>query len=181
MKKVSTLQQVCSNKIHEIFFNLTTTVLDFYKFFFTSISEFIDEKNLRHLNDNWDSVAPYVLDYNYTIPKDKHKEVANKIKKHYFGKKAIDKSTRDIVVQMVGDRLFVADGEKAARLMAKSNKNQVKFYYYSYRAAQSLSEALSGTKEDYGLRNLNLINQKINCKSKLVFEQNIFNLLTFNY
>lgn len=116
-----------------------------------SISEFIDEKNLKHLNDNWDLVATYVLDYNYTLPKDKHKEIAKKIRKHYFGKKAIDKSTISSVVQMVGDRLFVSDGERAARLMAKSNKNQVKFYYYSYRAAQSLSESLSGTKENYGM------------------------------
>lgn len=102
------------------------------------------------MNDNWDLVAPYVLDYNYTLPKDKQREISNKIRQHYLGKKVIDKSSRDSVVQMIGDRLFVFDGEKAARLMAKANKNKVQFYYYSYRAAQSLSEALSGTKENYG-------------------------------
>lgn len=102
------------------------------------------------MEDNWDLVAPHLLDYNYTIPKEKHAQVARNIKKHYYGSKSIDRSNVKPLTLMVGDRLFVADAEKAARLQAESNERPVWFFYYSYRAAQSLSDTLSGTKENFG-------------------------------
>ncbi|KAJ8680758.1 hypothetical protein QAD02_016545 [Eretmocerus hayati] len=115
-------------------------------------SEFVTDKTrLEHLNDNWDLVAPHLLDYNYTIPKQRHAEVANKIRKHYLKSNPIDRLNVKPLVQLVGDRLFVVDAEKAARLQAKVNENPVWFYYYSYRAAQSLSDVMSGTKENLGV------------------------------
>lgn len=51
---------------------------------------------------------------------------------------------------MSSDRFFVVDGEKAARMQAKVNQNPVWFYYFTYRGAQSLSDVLSGTTENYG-------------------------------
>lgn len=111
----------------------------------------LDKKHMKYLNENWDLVATYLLDYNYTVPKDKHVEVAQKVREHYFGSKPIDRLNLKALTLMVGDRLFVVDAEKAARMQAKSNESPVWFYYYSYRAAQSLSDLLSGTKENLGL------------------------------
>jgi hypothetical protein len=53
---------------------------------------------------------------------------------------------------MAGDRFFVVDSEKAARMQAKINQNPVWYYYYSYKGAENLSTALSGyvTNEKYG-------------------------------
>lgn len=115
--------------------------------------EFAADKNhLEYLENNWDSIATYLLDYNYTIPKEKQAEVARKIKKHYLGSKPIDKLSVKPLTSMVGDRLFAVDAEKSARMQAQSNKQAVWFYYYSYRAEQSFSDILSKTKENFGER-----------------------------
>ena len=102
------------------------------------------------MNSRWEEIAPHLLDYNYTIPKEKHAEVARLIKQHYIGSKPIDSSSIKAIVQMVGDRIFVVDEQKAAIMQAKANKSPVWFYLYSYRASDSLSDALSGTKRDFG-------------------------------
>lgn len=81
-----------------------------------------------------------------------HVETARLIKQHYLGTKPIDNQSTKELIQMAGDRFFVVDSEKAARMQAKVNKNPVWYYYYSYKGAESLSRALSGyaTDENYG-------------------------------
>ncbi|XP_076287810.1 carboxylic ester hydrolase-like [Lasioglossum baleicum] len=116
------------------------------------VAEFIAiPEALKALDDNWDLLAPHFLDYNYTLPKEKHVEVARLIKQHYFGTKKIDETTTKPLVQMAGDRFFVVDSEKAARMQAKVNKEPVWYYYYTYRGATSLSDAMSGTRNNYGV------------------------------
>ena len=104
------------------------------------------------MNDNWDVLGPDFLDFNYTIPREKQVETARLIKQHYFGTKPIDGRSTKELVQMAGDRFFVVDSEKVARLQAKVNQNPVWYYYYSYNGAESLSTSLSGyvTHEHYG-------------------------------
>ncbi|KYQ46763.1 Venom carboxylesterase-6 [Trachymyrmex zeteki] len=116
------------------------------------VAEFIsDDQKLKQLNDNWDILGPNFLDFNYTIPKEKHVEVAHLIKKHYFGTKSIDPQSVKELIQMASDRFFVVDGEKAARMQAKVNQNPVWFHYFSYRGEQSLSDSFSGTTINYGV------------------------------
>lgn len=116
-------------------------------------SEFIAiPEALKTLEDNWDLLAPHFLDYNYTLPKEKHVEVARLIKTHYFGSNKIDETTTQALIQMAGDRFFVVDGEKAARMQAEVNQQPVWFYYYTYRGADSLSITMSGSKTNYGMR-----------------------------
>ncbi|XP_078045163.1 juvenile hormone esterase [Augochlora pura] len=116
------------------------------------VAEFIAiPEALKTLDENWDLLAPYFLDYNYTLPKDQHTKVARLIKQHYLGTKKIDETTTKLLVQMAGDRFFVVDSEKAARMQAKVNKQPVWYYYYSYRGATSLSDFMSGTRNNYGV------------------------------
>ncbi|KYM93602.1 PREDICTED: venom carboxylesterase-6-like [Cyphomyrmex costatus] len=116
------------------------------------VAEFIaDDQNLKQLNDNWDILGPTYLDFNYTISKEKHIEIARLVKKHYFGTKPIDRQSTKELIQMSCDRFFVVDSEKAARIQAKVNKNPVWYYYFTYRGAQSLSDAYSGTTVNYGV------------------------------
>ncbi|XP_017882448.1 venom carboxylesterase-6-like [Ceratina calcarata] len=116
------------------------------------VAEFIAiPEALRTLEDNWELLAPHFLDYNYTIPKEKHVEVARLVKNHYFGSKKIDENTIKPLIDIASDRFFVVGGEQAARMQAKVNHQPVWFYYYSYRGAHSLSEAMSGTSTNYGV------------------------------
>ncbi|XP_043528092.1 venom carboxylesterase-6-like [Frieseomelitta varia] len=106
---------------------------------------------LKTLDENWDLIAPHFFDYNYTIPREKHVEVAKLIRNHYFGSKKIDDTTTQSLVHVAGDRFFVVDSEKAARMQAKVNKQPVWYYYYTYRGVHSLSNSLSGTTNNYGV------------------------------
>ncbi|XP_058800335.1 venom carboxylesterase-6-like isoform X3 [Phymastichus coffea] len=106
---------------------------------------------LKELNEKWDIIAPYLLDYNYTIPTKLHAKTALKIKNHYMENNPINRQNVKSIIKMVGDRMFLVDAEKAARMQAKVNKSPVWFYYYSYRATTSLSDTFSGTKENFGV------------------------------
>ncbi|XP_003703976.2 carboxylic ester hydrolase-like isoform X1 [Megachile rotundata] len=116
------------------------------------VAEFIAiPEALKTLDNNWDIIAPSFLDYNYTVPIEKHVEVAKLIRKEYFGSKKIDETTTKPLIQVASDRFFVVDSEKAARMVAKVNKEPVWYYYYTFRGAHSLSDALSGTTTNYGV------------------------------
>nr|XP_012235013.1 PREDICTED: venom carboxylesterase-6-like [Linepithema humile] len=118
------------------------------------VAEFIaNEEALKQLNDNWDVLGPEFLDFNHTLPRERHVETARLIKQHYLGTKPIDTRSTKELVQMAGDRFFVVDSEKVARMQAKVNQNPVWYYYYSYNGAESLSTALSGytTNKYYGV------------------------------
>lgn len=105
------------------------------------------------MDNNWETVAPHLLDFNYTIPLEKHAEVSRKIRNHYFGSRPISKQTARELTYLIGDRLYVVDGEKAARAQAKVSKSPVLFWYYSYRALNSVSDRLSQTSKNFGMYN----------------------------
>ncbi|XP_025161106.1 venom carboxylesterase-6-like [Harpegnathos saltator] len=117
------------------------------------VAEFIyEESYLKQLNDKWDVIAPDFLDFNYTIPREKHVEIARTIKRHYFGSKPINAASTKELIKMAGDRFFVADSEKAARMQATINRSPVWYYYYSYRSVDSWANILAGKKiKDYGV------------------------------
>ncbi|CAK9812183.1 Venom carboxylesterase-6 [Anthophora quadrimaculata] len=109
--------------------------------------EFVNnEQLLKQLNDNWDDIAPHLLDFNDTLPVSQHKMVADKIRKHYLGSKEINADSVMSLIHMIGDRLFAVNFEKAARLQAKVNKSPVWCYHYTYRASRSISDFISSTK-----------------------------------
>lgn len=118
-----------------------------------NFTEFIAKPEaLKLLDENWDLIAPYFLDYNYTIPKEKHVEVARLIRNYYFESNKIDETTLKHLIDVASDRFFITDGEKAARMQAKVNRQPVWFYYYTYKGAHSISEIMSGTSNKYGIK-----------------------------
>lgn len=115
------------------------------------MADFVADKVLlKELDHNFELIAPFLLDYNYTIPLSKQAEVSRLVRKHYLGSKSIDSTTTAPVIQMVGDRIFVVDGVKAAKLTAKINKSPVWYYYFTYRGANSASDAMSRTTQNFG-------------------------------
>lgn len=105
---------------------------------------------MKELDKNWESIAPRLLQYYYSIPKSKHSEVARVVRQYYLGDKSINKENLLNLTHMVGDRIFGTDSVKAAKLQAKANNSPVWYYYFTYRPDYSLSELLSGSKENFG-------------------------------
>ncbi|XP_058799335.1 venom carboxylesterase-6-like [Phymastichus coffea] len=117
-----------------------------------AVAEFVtNETAFQELNDNWNEIAPQLLQFYYTIPKKDHASVSQKIRKHYFGDQLITRGNFINLTHLNGDRVFVVDAEKAARAQAKVNRSPVWFYYYSYRARSSLSDSMSNTTENFGV------------------------------
>lgn len=98
-----------------------------------------DDELLKELNDNWDDIAPYLLNYNDTVPLCEHKQLAEKIRKYYLGSKKIDRNTVTPLIQMLSDRSYGVGMATAVKLHAKVNKNPVWSYYYTYKIKEDLS------------------------------------------
>ena len=106
---------------------------------------------MTYIDENWGSLAPYVLGYADEIPNEKHADIANKVKKHYLGDKPISKESLRDFARLLGDRIILAHAEKAAKLQAKANQSPVRFYYYSYKAAQGICDYFLGAANNFGI------------------------------
>ncbi|XP_050548710.1 esterase E4-like [Daktulosphaira vitifoliae] len=114
-------------------------------------SEFINDDNLlKYIDEHWNEVIPHILDYNNTIPHSRLNEVSQRIRKEYMGDKPLVKGDTTEFIKMIGDRLFVADIVKAARIQAQSVSSPVYMYQFGYRGHHSLTEIFAKSTENYG-------------------------------
>ncbi|CAI6374089.1 unnamed protein product [Macrosiphum euphorbiae] len=94
---------------------------------------------LNELNNNWNEYLPHLLDYNYTISNENQRtEVAQDIKKFYFGDETISKETIGNLVEMISDRVFGYAMSKAAQHIATKNTAPVYFYEFGYSGNYSI-------------------------------------------
>lgn len=106
---------------------------------------------LQHLDENWNTLAKHILHYEDTIANDvDENEIANRIKAEYIGGRITRENYADLV-QLVGDRLFVVEAERAARMQANAIRSPVYFYVYGWRGTHSTSELLAKSTEDHGV------------------------------
>lgn len=113
------------------------------------ISEFgLNVTAMRIVDENWESVAPYLLHYYNLIPKDEQANVTEKIRQYYLGDKPIERQTLKKLIQMVGDRTYCVGSLKAANAMA--NRGPVWYYRYSYRAATSTADSNFKSRQNFG-------------------------------
>ncbi|RZC39039.1 COesterase domain containing protein, partial [Asbolus verrucosus] len=88
---------------------------------------------LQTTDDKWETIAPFLLDYNYTLPQSLWKSTAKKVKEFYLGEgqKKNDENLLKMI-QMVGDRIFLVDAETSVREQAKVAKSPIYFYLFGY-------------------------------------------------
>lgn len=106
----------------------------------------VEEFNLRYLE-----LAPYVFDFNYTVERDQHQIVAQKIKEYYVGKKPFSRNTFKEMIKMISDRIFVVDIERTARLHSAVNSAPVYFHEFGYRGEHSFGDIVSNAKTNLGV------------------------------
>lgn len=116
------------------------------------MTEFVnDDSFLTHLNNNWESIASSLLFFNDTYPQKSHSQLSQKIKDAYLKGKPISSETTKELVQMIGDRLFVAPAVETALLHARHNTQQVYMYRFTYESEKSMSVYLSGSNKVFGV------------------------------
>ncbi|GJQ88158.1 Est-6 [Trypoxylus dichotomus] len=96
--------------------------------------------------DKFEKLAPYILDYNYTVSEAEKPDVGKKIKDHYFqGSPDYEK-----LGKLLSDRLFFVGADASAKLQAKDNKSPVYFYILGYRGQHSIGEMFAKNAEKIG-------------------------------
>ncbi|KAJ8917107.1 hypothetical protein NQ315_012597, partial [Exocentrus adspersus] len=114
-------------------------------------SDFHYDHRLEYLNRNWSKILPFILHYDDSVKPHLQDRVSEKIRDYFFGNKPITKETFPILVQLMSERLFVHDIEKAGRLHSAAVKSPVYSYYFNYRGAHSKSEFRADTLKNIGV------------------------------
>uniref|UniRef100_A0A8D8SMT7 Carboxylic ester hydrolase n=1 Tax=Cacopsylla melanoneura TaxID=428564 RepID=A0A8D8SMT7_9HEMI len=114
-------------------------------------AEFVaSEEHMKHINENWISLAPHILDYNFTVPDNLKDEIAEKIRRQYLGDKPINLENQREFIQIISDRMFIVDAERATRFQSQVNKAPIYFYEFNFQGRYSLSNHYAQNFERYG-------------------------------
>ncbi|XP_058794428.1 venom carboxylesterase-6-like [Phymastichus coffea] len=116
-----------------------------------AVSRGFTQDTLQRLDKNWNSVAAVLLDYSYTVPKEQHKSVVQRVRRHYFGNQPINVETLHTLTKLIGDRHFGVGAVNAAKAQAAANSSPVFFYYHTYRAQESLSDGQTFREQNFGV------------------------------
>lgn len=120
----------------------------------------MNKEKVEDLDKNWEAISPYIYNIQSLFPENQIIEIVNKAKKYYFGDESFS-TDRDAVknlTHLIGDGMFVLEAIRAAKLQARYNKSPVRFYHYTYRAAQSLTDQLTNSTIDFGIPFTFLVN-----------------------
>ncbi|KAK3927492.1 Venom carboxylesterase-6 [Frankliniella fusca] len=103
---------------------------------------------LERLDREWLRLAPLLLDYNDTAGTEAERDaVSRAVREHYFGQRPLSAATSEFIA-MVGDRIFYAGVEQAAREQAQANSQPVYLYVFGFRGEHSLSGAITKPKDE---------------------------------
>lgn len=109
-----------------------------------------NETLLKHLDENWNMIAPHLLDYNYTIAPEYLNLTSQQIRSFYLGDQSLTKAKMNLV-KMVSDRLFVVHIEKSVQMQASVTNNPVYFYVFAYEGSHRFSHFLCNCKDNVGV------------------------------
>lgn len=109
----------------------------------------VDKEKLQELDKNWESIAPFLLDYDLTVEDFMQNLTSRAIRQSYFQKKKISVETSGELIRMIGDRLFLVDIERAVRQQSRT-ASPVYFYSFKYRGKHSISDTLCHCNKNLG-------------------------------
>uniref|UniRef100_A0A348G5Z4 Carboxylic ester hydrolase n=1 Tax=Odontomachus monticola TaxID=613454 RepID=A0A348G5Z4_ODOMO len=111
-----------------------------------------DKSNsVKQLNDEFKTIIPISLLFGEKCPKSMHDEITSKIRKFYFGDRAIDESTRFQLIDMYSDAWFTHAAYTAVQDYLDTQSSPTYFYYFAYRGSASFSSIFGDNTKDYGV------------------------------
>ncbi|CAH1959948.1 unnamed protein product [Acanthoscelides obtectus] len=114
-------------------------------------ADFYNDEDLEHLDKNWNELMPHILHYADVVDSKASIAVGDMIRKEYLGSERLTKQTFKKLIKAIGDRLFVADIEKSARLHSAAVKSPVYHYSFAYEGSLSITLVLGNTREYLGV------------------------------
>ncbi|XP_015516134.2 esterase E4 isoform X1 [Neodiprion pinetum] len=100
------------------------------------------------LNDNWETLAPIIFQYERITPRSK--EISRDFKSFYFRDQPVSLKTVDGVAQLYADGLIVFSVHRLAKLIAAVSTQPVYYYEFTYQGRYS-HHVWSDTKKPYGV------------------------------
>ncbi|CAH1394565.1 unnamed protein product [Nezara viridula] len=111
--------------------------------------DIITNPNLNNeIKADWNGIAPYLFDYNYTAPTDKREEVSKEIKNHYNIDVDSEEGQKNLL-KALSDRIVVAGTAKMARVHSSINTSPVYMLRFSYTGKYSYASTM-GMPKDMG-------------------------------
>lgn len=102
----------------------------------------VDIKYVEQLHKMWNELAPYVLDYNWTMSSDDQNALSERVRLHYLQSRAIDVDSLTDLIKMISDRMFLVGLQRAVRLQSERGKT-VYYYYFRFHSAYGLENVMS--------------------------------------
>nr|APA33845.1 seminal fluid protein [Nilaparvata lugens] len=117
---------------------------------------FEKEVSETRVENEWNTLAPTILDYNYTMHHLLHEKFAERARKFYYpdyenGTKPLLFDNYGRFIKMLTDRLYTTGIVEGARLQGVATKNDsVYMYRYSYQGEFSFSDQIFGSRQLFG-------------------------------
>ncbi|GLH12012.1 Carboxylic ester hydrolase, partial [Gryllus bimaculatus] len=105
----------------------------------------VSESAFQFLNENFHNIASIVLNFNHTVAPTMHRKISENIYQQYIANASTPEAALLGYQQLLIDRMYTADAERAARMMASINSAPVYFYDIPNK---SLKDKLASLQND---------------------------------
>uniref|UniRef100_A0A0A9X1F9 Venom carboxylesterase-6 n=1 Tax=Lygus hesperus TaxID=30085 RepID=A0A0A9X1F9_LYGHE len=109
-----------------------------------------NDSALSYLDEHWNEVAPFLLDYLWSIDVHNANKTSQAIRNFYLGDQPISRDSIFDLIRMANDRLYLNDIFQSVRWAVHYISSPVYFYRFGYRGATSITNFLSGTNVNWG-------------------------------
>lgn len=107
-----------------------------------------DPEKLENVMNNWNEVAPIILEFNETIIETT--QIVSKIYEFYLKGKSSPEDQKQQLINLATNRLYHFDAEEAAKLHASKYNSPVWLYLFDYPGSNSFSDFLTNSDADLG-------------------------------
>ncbi|KAK5648891.1 hypothetical protein RI129_003783 [Pyrocoelia pectoralis] len=94
---------------------------------------FVLYRKLDELNEKWDDIMPFALDYFDTTSSENRNNITGEIRTRYFNNEKLTIANIDKLIDLFTDRAFLVDAETSVKLHAEVSKSPVYYYFFEYK------------------------------------------------
>ncbi|KAG5673610.1 hypothetical protein PVAND_003640 [Polypedilum vanderplanki] len=114
-------------------------------------AEFYNNETIKEIDENWERLAPFLLDFNSTSNNNELKlEWSRKIRKFYFDDEKITINNFHKLIKLITDRLY-KNGFYNSLVLQSSHSSNLYCYHFTYNVTKSFTDDLKESKNYLGI------------------------------